>query len=97
MIEDAIARIVADAVRGAVAPLAAEVAQLRRALDDRDRWITRADAAGRLGVSLDTIDRSIVDGSIVAQRVGRAVRVDAASLVPASEAEITRMAHGARS
>lgn len=38
-------------------------------------WLTREQAAARLQVSVDTIDRGIADGSLPYKRLGRTVRI----------------------
>ena len=43
-------------------------------------YLTAADAALRLGISLRTVRRRIADGSLQAVRIGRAVRIPAAAL-----------------
>jgi excisionase family DNA binding protein len=43
-------------------------------------YLTAADAALRLGISLRTVRRRIADGSLPAVRIGRAVRIPAAAL-----------------
>lgn len=40
-------------------------------------WLTRREAANRLRVSLDTIDRGIADGTLPVKRIGRIVRIAA--------------------
>jgi excisionase family DNA binding protein len=43
-------------------------------------YLTAADAATRLGISLRTVRRRIADGSLPSVRIGRAVRIPAAAL-----------------
>ncbi|HYN47898.1 MAG TPA: helix-turn-helix domain-containing protein [Candidatus Nanopelagicales bacterium] len=43
-------------------------------------YLTAADAAARLGISLRTARRRIADGSLPSVRIGRAVRIPAAAL-----------------
>ena len=43
-------------------------------------YLTAAEAAARLGLSLRTVRRRIADGSLPSVRIGRAVRVSAAAL-----------------
>jgi excisionase family DNA binding protein len=43
-------------------------------------YLTAAEAAGRLGISLRTARRRIADGSLPSVRIGRAVRIPAAAL-----------------
>ena len=58
------------------------------------RWVSRAEAAETLGISVDTVDRRIVDGSLRVRRIGRAVRVQ---LEPAtSDEQIAQLVAGAR-
>lgn len=78
MLEDAFRMMLDDAVRTAVAPLTAEIAQLRRTLDARlpERWLSRAEAAEALGCSVDTVDRQIAAGMLPSRKIGsRGVRV----------------------
>lgn len=90
--------IVAVACRVAVEPLVAEVASLRRTLEDRmpAAFVSRTEAAAQLRVSVDSIDRMVRDGRLTSRRVGRAVRIDAASLRPATEADVVALASIAR-
>lgn len=64
MIEDVIRVIVANECRAANAPLVAEVAALRRRLDERlpARLVTRGEAAKARHCSVDTSDREIAAG-----------------------------------
>ncbi|HSW43928.1 MAG TPA: helix-turn-helix domain-containing protein [Patescibacteria group bacterium] len=43
-------------------------------------YLTAAEAAARLGISLRTARRRIADGSLASVRIGRAVRIPAAAL-----------------
>jgi excisionase family DNA binding protein len=43
-------------------------------------YLTAAEAASRLGISLRTVRRRIADGSLPSARIGRAVRIPAAAL-----------------
>lgn len=43
-------------------------------------YLTAAEAAARLGISLRTMRRRIADGSLPSVRIGRAVRIPAAAL-----------------
>ena len=43
-------------------------------------YLTAADAASRLGISLRTVRRRIADGSLPSARIGHAVRIPAAAL-----------------
>ena len=43
-------------------------------------YLTAAEAAARLGISLRTVRRRIADGSLPSVRIGRAVRIPAAAL-----------------
>jgi excisionase family DNA binding protein len=43
-------------------------------------YVTAAEAAARLGISLRTVRRRIADGSLPSVRIGRAVRIPAAAL-----------------
>jgi excisionase family DNA binding protein len=43
-------------------------------------YLTAAEAATRLGISLRTVRRRIADGSLPSARIGRAVRIPAAAL-----------------
>jgi excisionase family DNA binding protein len=43
-------------------------------------YLTAAEAAERLGISLRTVRRRIADGSLPSVRIGRAVRIPAAAL-----------------
>ena len=97
MIEDAIKAAISDALQDAVAPLAAEIASLRRALDARvpEPWVSRAEAARVRGCSVDTIDREISAGVLQVQRIGtRGVRVRLPARPEADE--VTRLAREAR-
>ena len=44
-------------------------------MDERVRWVTKAEAAGELGISLSTLDRRIRKGEVEVVREGRRVRV----------------------
>jgi hypothetical protein len=74
-LEAALRKLVDDAV----APLVAEVRQLRRAIEQRETanpWVTRQELAQQLGVHTDTVDaRSGSGGDVERMRIGRAVRV----------------------
>jgi excisionase family DNA binding protein len=96
-VEDAIT----DAVERAVAPLVAELRELRAAVWAMSAALppvlaTTPEAAGRLGVSVSTVRRRIKDGSIPVRRIGRSVRVDLAALKPLSEDDVARLAREAR-
>ena len=43
-------------------------------------YLTAAEAAARLGISLRTVRRRIADGSLPSARIGRAVRIPAAAI-----------------
>lgn len=47
---------------------------------DETSYLTAAQAAERLGISLRTVRRRIADGSLASVKLGRAVRVPASSL-----------------
>ena len=97
VLDDVLRAVVADAVGAAVAPLAIEIAQLRRQLDERlpQRWVTRTEAAEALNCSVDTVDRQVVAGALQAQRIGkRGVRVRLPSRPEAGE--VGRLAREAR-
>jgi hypothetical protein len=86
-LDAALRQIVADAI----APVLAEVRDLRRLLEQRESeapWETRAELAKRLQVHCDTIDRRCEPGGDIERRkIGRAVRV---RLVPkATDAEVS--------
>lgn len=84
----------------ALAPLAAEVRGLRADVAamraelaaQASRWVSRAEAAQALGVSLDTLDKRIAsgDGTLRVRRLGRAVRV--LVLPPPTDVEIAQLA-----
>ena len=95
-VDAALRQIVADAVAAAVAPLVVEVRELRVVVARSSaKWVSRADAARELGVSVDTVDRRCLDGSLRSRRLGRTVRI---LLEPvATAAEIAKLASGARS
>jgi excisionase family DNA binding protein len=90
--------LVAAACHLATAPLAAEVASLRRALEERMPvvFLSRAEAAEQLDVSIDTVDKMVRDGRLVARRAGRAVRIDPRSLRLQADAEVSTLAFAAR-
>lgn len=44
------------------------------------RYISRSDAAERLGVSIQTVDKLRADGSLFSVKIGRAVRIDELSV-----------------
>jgi len=74
-LEDLVREIVRAVVREEAAPLVAEVRAVRTALEARPAevpWVSRAELAEQLGVSVDTIDRrtAAADG-IEARHVGR--------------------------
>ncbi len=50
-------------------------------MSDAD-YLTAAQAAARLGLSLRTVRRRIADGSLASVRIGRAVRIPAVALEP---------------
>jgi excisionase family DNA binding protein len=92
-IETDFAAMVEVAVSRAIAPLAAEVALLRRA-QEAPRWRSRREQAESLGISLDTLDRMIKRGEAESRRAGRRVLVRIVG--PASNEEIGRLAAEAR-
>jgi len=95
-IEGAIAAAVGAAVARAIAPLLREVASLPAVVTATGgRWCSRAEAAEVLGVSRDTIDRRIADGTLMSRRLGRIVRVLLEA--PAGDDEIAALAREARS
>jgi excisionase family DNA binding protein len=49
---------------------------------DDTGYLTAAEAAGRLGISLRTVRRRIADGSLPSVKIGGAVRVPASALEP---------------
>jgi len=76
MLDEALRVLVAGAVADAVAPLEREMRALHAAVRaGASRWVSRREAAEALGVSPDTIDRRLRDGSLRVQRMGRTVRV----------------------
>jgi excisionase family DNA binding protein len=77
VIDAAFRTLVNDAVADAVRPLAVEVARLRDAIAEKEQpWVSRREAATRLGCSVDTVDRQISAGTLQVQRIGaRGVRV----------------------
>lgn len=97
-LDDMLRRLVAAEVRREISPLVAEVAALRRAVDDRlpKRLLTRSEAAMMLGVSLDSIDRRVEDGTLHAIKVGRSVRIDPNGLRPTDAGEIARLVRSSR-
>jgi len=95
MIDQALRELVRDAVREAQMPLVQRLASLESALAASSaRWVSRADAAERLGCSPDTIDRLIAAGELPSRRIGRAVRVLVAP--PVTDDQIAALAAGAR-
>ena len=57
-------------------------------MSDAD-YLTAAQAAARLGLSLRTVRRRIADGSLASVRIGRAVRIPAAAIEEEPEARNT--------
>ena len=51
---------------------------------DETRYLSAAEVAQRLGVSLRTIRRRIADGTLTSVKIGGAVRIPVAALEPAS-------------
>lgn len=90
------------AVEAAVAPLHAELRQLRSLVEELvrrspPRLGTLAEAAELLGVHRDTAHKMWRRGEIQGRRIGRAVRVDLAALRPATDDELAdAMARGGR-
>ena len=94
-LDDALRGLAVDAVADAVAPLRRELRELRAAVNAGSaRWLSRRQAAEMLGVSQDTIDRRVRDGSLRARTIGR--RCLFLVEPPASEQEIARLATEAR-
>lgn len=98
MLDRILGDVVSDACLAAVRPLAIEVAALRRAIEEHlpVSFISRPEAAERLGVSVDTVDRMVREGRITSRRIGRAVRIDPRSLRGPSGGEIALAASIAR-
>ncbi len=71
--DEALAALVRAAVREAVAPLEAELAKMRA--EHSAEGVTEHEAARRLGVSVRTVQRRVMDGSLQAVKVGGARRV----------------------
>ena len=96
-LDDALAAVVATAV----APLAAEIRELRgevqalRAVSP-SQWVSVARAAELLGVSTQTIPVMAGRGEIVIRHAGRRVLVDVVSLRGHGRNEIARLAREAR-
>ncbi len=96
-LDAALAEVVADAV----APVVAELRELRATVDalraaSPSRLVTVADLV-RLGYgSPATVRRRIADGTIPCIRHGRSVRVDLASLRPIDRATVAALAEAAR-
>lgn len=88
---------IAAAVERAVAPLVAEVRQLRQVVEQHGRFLTVADAAAQLEVSTRTLRRWISAGTISVVRRGRCIRVDLASVKATGAEEIANLAEQARS
>ena len=81
-------------LRAEVAALRMEVAALRKTVPPA--LVDVSTAAERLGLSEATVRRRIKDGSLPSQRVGRAVRIDLATVRPLDADEVARLAHEAR-
>jgi len=64
-----------EAVAQAVAPLAAELRELRQKIDPPKEWVTVHEAADQFGVSVGTVRRWISEGRIEAKGKGKAKRV----------------------
>jgi hypothetical protein len=96
-LDAALAEVVADAV----APVVAELRELRATVDalraaSPSRLVTVAELV-RLGYgSPSTVRRRIADGTIPCIRHGRSVRVDLASLRPTDPAAVATLAAEAR-
>ena len=88
-------------VATALVPVLEELRDLRAAVDalrasSPPRLVSVPEAATMLGVSVSTMWRRVSDGTVPVQRIGRSVRVDAASLRPADPAAVAQMAREAR-
>lgn len=91
MIDEILRELVGTAVREAVRPLERELRDLRAAVSAGPaRWLSRREAAEALGISTDTIDRQVRDGTLQVRRAGRAIRVLVAP--PATDYEIAALA-----
>ncbi len=98
MIDEALAAV----MRAELAPLAAEIRELRGELEalravSPSQWVSVARAAELLGVSTQTIPAMAGRGEIVIRHAGRRVLVDVASLRGHSRDEIAAFARRARS
>lgn len=95
MIEELLRELVGAAVREALRPLEREVRDLRATVATNSaRWLSRREAAEALGISTDTIDRQVRDGTLQVRRTGRAIRVLVAP--PATDEEIAALARTVR-
>ncbi len=95
LLVDRLAERVVERFHAELVPIV--VAAVRAAVAEQERpWLSRADAARRLGCSVDTIDRSIRACEIEVQRIGsRGIRVRLPA-APASEIEVAALARAAR-
>ena len=92
-----------EVVRAAVAPLVAEVAELREQIaalrapaQAAPSLLTVKQFAARAGLSTCTVRRHIADGSLPSTRIGGAIRISASALRPADPAQIATLARAAR-
>jgi excisionase family DNA binding protein len=93
-----------EVVRQAVAPLVAELAELREQIaalrapaQPEPTMLSVREFAARAGISQCTCRRRVSDGTIASVRVGASIRIPAASLRPTDPATVARLAREARS
>jgi excisionase family DNA binding protein len=89
---------IASEVSAALQPVLVELRELRATVEALrpPRYGTIADAARILACSDQTVRARIADHRVVATQIGRAWRVDLASLRPTDPAEIATLARTAR-
>ncbi|MBN1441670.1 MAG: helix-turn-helix domain-containing protein [Planctomycetes bacterium] len=68
------------AVRQELQPLRQELAKLRG--EDEPAGVTMSEAARRLGVSIATIQRRVIDGTLPSKKIGRVRRVLLSAILP---------------
>jgi excisionase family DNA binding protein len=96
-IDAALSAVVADAV----APVVAELRELRATVDalraaSPPTLVTVGEACRLTGLSPATVRRRVADGTLPSRRIGRSVRVDMAALRPIDPGEIARLSMEAR-
>lgn len=94
-IDASLYQLVAAATAEAVRPLADQIRALRAEVAAQgSRWVSRRDYASTMGISIDSVDRSIARGDLKSRRVGRSIRVQIEQ--SASNDEVAALAAEAR-